>query len=98
MIDLTVKCDQLASGKPLVLTLNAAALPYEVVITKVDLISGNNIFMLSSTLESVFVEIMKKGRMSSCVPYVHTVSSKSGVGLDFLLMSMAKTLVTGPKR
>jgi len=45
---------------------------------------------LDFALTSVFEQVMKKGRMQSCLPYVHAVSSKSGDGIGALQESLVE--------
>ena len=58
--------------------LDSCALSYQIVLTKADQINQTE---RKSSLHSVFTEIMTK-RMSSVLPFVHVVSSKSGEGRD----------------
>ena len=58
--------------------LDSCALSYQIILTKADQINHTE---RQSSLRSVFTEIMTK-RMSSVLPFVHVVSSKSGEGRE----------------
>ena len=65
-----------ASDIDMMKLLDSCALSYQIILTKADQINHTE---RQSSLRSVFTEIMTK-RMSSVLPFVHLVSSKSGEG------------------
>lgn len=70
------------------LTLDAAALPYQVVFTKADLVSETEMHVQLNMLFCV----MRRMKRSSLFPFVHVVSAKTGDGMDDLKLGLAEIL------
>ena len=68
--------------------LDSCALPYQVVLTKADLITAAE---RQRALRSVFEQLNAK-RMSSAMPYAHVVSSRSGEGVADLQLAMGEII------
>lgn len=61
---------------------------HQLIITKGDLVNTEE---LRRSLHSTFTEVMAK-RMSSVLPFVHVVSSKTGSGIEELQIAMAEII------
>ena len=70
--------------------LDSLALPYEIVLTKADASSKQE---MAAALDSVFKRMMRsKAKVTSGLPYVHAVSSNDGSGLLQLQACVAEVL------
>ncbi len=70
----------------MMLRLNAAGTPYQIVLTKTDLCTPTE---KKTALAGVFQQIMS-ARMCSALPYVYCVSTVSGEGIDVMKRSIAE--------
>lgn len=70
--------------------LNAAGLPYQVILTKTDASSGHE---MHRALDSIMAHLMRRGGGLNCgLPLVHTVSAKTGAGLEDLKDAVAEMM------
>eukprot|EP01039_Chlorochromonas_danica_P009406 gene9406-10389_t len=70
------------------LTLDAAALPYQVIFTKADLVSETEMHVQLNLLFCM----MRRMKRSALYPFVHVVSSKTGEGMEDLKLGLAEIL------
>jgi len=68
--------------------LDSCALPYQVVLTKADLVTAAE---RQRALRSVFEQVNAR-RMSSVLPWVHVVSARTGEGISDLQLAMGEII------